>query len=211
MKIDPRGHFSFPQVHFPRSKNGSISSNVFLERCFSFLQGPFLRSKIDPIFVKNEEIAIQFVVDHIQVLRNIRHRAGTRVSVFRLFGGSAAQLFGCSAVRRFGLVRWFGCSAVRVFGVWVQRVPKSRKWGLERSKIEENLGLEGSCGLLGVWWTIWLEFSAKLGSFSAKLGSKMEQNGPSWDQVGSKLRPRVAKMLPRWPAWSIFNFFWDDF
>ena len=29
--------------------------------------------------------------------------------------------------------------------------------------------LEGSCGLLGVWWTIWLEFSAKL-------GSKTEQN-----------------------------------
>ncbi len=67
------------------------------------------------------------------------------------------------------------------------------KWGLEGSKIKENRGLEGSCGLLGVWWTIWLEFSAKL-------GSKMEQNGPSWDQVGSKLRPRVAKMLPRWPA-----------
>ena len=45
---------------------------------------------------------------------------------------------------------------------------------------------------------------------SAKLGSKMEQNGPSWDQVGSKLRPRVAKMLPRWPTWSLFRCLWED-
>ena len=43
--------------------------------------------------------------------------------------------------------------------------------------------------------------------FSAKLGSKMEKNGPSWGEVGSKLHPRVAKMLPRWPAWSLFRGF----
>jgi hypothetical protein len=59
-----------------------------------------------------------YTYKYIQVLRNIRHRAGTRVSVVRLFGGSAAQLFGCSAVRRFGCsaVRRFGGSAVRLFG-----------------------------------------------------------------------------------------------
>ena len=50
---------------------------------------------------------------------------------------------------------------------------------------------------LGVWWTIRLEFSAKL-------GSNMEKNGPIWGEVASKLCPRVAKMLPRWLAWSIF-------
>ena len=49
------------------------------------------------------------------------------------------------------------------------------------------------------------------GSFSAKLCSKMKQNGTSWDQVGRKLRPRVAKMLARWPAWSLCSFFWHDF
>jgi hypothetical protein len=61
---------------------------------------------------------------YIQVLRNIRHRAGTRVSVIRLFGGSAARLFGCSAVRRFGdsAVRLFGCLAVRWFGGSVVRL-----------------------------------------------------------------------------------------
>jgi hypothetical protein len=60
--------------------------------------------------------------------------------------------------------------------------------------------------------------SAVRWNFSAKLGSKMEPSwnqvgtklAASWDQVGSKLRPRVAKMLPRWPAWSVCSFFWSE-
>ena len=84
-----------------------------------------------------------------------------------------------------GLWHCFDCVVDRVMQDEKARESGSRgcqnrgKCDLERSKIEENRGLEGSCGLLGVWLTIWLEFSGKLGSFSAKLGSKMEQNQPS--------------------------------
>jgi hypothetical protein len=41
--------------------------------------------------------------------------------------------------------------------------------------------------VFGVWWTFWLEFSAKL-------GSKMEQNEPSRQQVAPKSHQDAAKM-----------------
>jgi hypothetical protein len=57
-----------------------------------------------------------YIYIYIQVLRNIRHRAGARVSVVLLFGGSAFRRFGSSAVQRLG--GSIGGSALRRFGDW---------------------------------------------------------------------------------------------
>jgi hypothetical protein len=95
---------------------------------------------------------------------------------------------------------------------WIENLenfePKSKKiivWrGSGGTKIDENHGLGGlggSWSSLGVWWVICLKFSENLSSKMSQLVG----------QVGSKLRPRVAKMLPRWLSWSLFSILWDDF
>jgi hypothetical protein len=45
----------------------------------------------------------------------------------------------------------------------------------------------GSCGLLNVWWTIWLQFSAKRGSKMRKM-----------DQVKTNLAASCAQESPGW-------------
>ena len=140
---------------------------------------------------------------HRSTVRRVR-RLGC--SAVWLFGGSVVWLFGGSAVRL------FGCSAVRRLGSEGAKIEENEVWrGRKSRKILVWRGLVGSWGSGGRFgWNFQQSLAARWSKMD-QFGFKLAASCASWDQVGSKLRPRVAKMLPRWPAWSLCSFFWYDF
>ena len=45
--------------------------------------------------------------------------------------------------------------------------------------------------------------------FLRRLARRWAQDGRSWGQVGSKLRPRWAKIAPSWRSWAQLGRFWE--